>query len=127
MAVEEEAAVPALSWCQDTIPRPRRSSILCVDLGPALGTSGKNAVLPLPVPMSLLLSPDVHCTHTTSRPALLQHPELQIFPMGFLPIRIYLSCMLVSQSHTLYYCTNTSFTYEQEISKWCQQEWLKHK
>lgn len=42
-AVGEEAVEPALSWCQDTTPRPRRSSILCIARGPGLGACGKEA------------------------------------------------------------------------------------
>lgn len=41
------------------------------------------------------------CTHTASGPALLWLPMLQIFPMDFLPIRVYLSCVPVSRGHSV--------------------------
>lgn len=112
-AVGAEAAVPALSWCPDTTQRPRRSSILCI--GPS--TSEKNAEPPLPVPVSPLLSQGVHCTHMASGPTLLWLPMLQIFPMDFLPIRVYLSWIPVSQGHSVSCCTDIYFAFEQ-ISDW---------
>ena len=90
IAVESEAAVPALSWCQDTTPRPRRSSILCVGPSPALGTSGE-AAEPLHFPAhrhSAVFFPGVYDTHRPLGPLNPQHPKLQIVPMDFVFIRI---------------------------------------
>lgn len=99
MAVGEEAAAPALSWCQDTTPRPRKSSILCVGQGLEWAHLGRTWSLPLFCPHALLLSSLQVSIMLTLPPGQLslQLPKLQILPTDFLPIIIYFIELVCNQ------------------------------
>lgn len=107
-AVGKEAVAPVPSWCQDTTPRTRRSSILCIGQGPAQAHLGRMRSLPLLCPHALLPSLQVSVT-LLLRPGQLslQLPKLQSFPTDFLTIRIYLTGLMCKQSN-LYF---KSFTW----------------
>lgn len=108
MAVEEEAVAPAPSWCQDTTPRPRKSSILGVGQGLEWAHLGRTWSLPLFRSHAFLLSSPRASSGLTLPPSLLslQLPKLQILPTYFLPIIIYFIELVCNQG----ICVFKSFT-----------------